>query len=264
MVVRDTNHPEESEDTMATSTGKKLALLACAVLAALALGACSSQAASSSAATESSASASAAVESSQSAGASSAAQQPKEGAGPNNQGDKIEAQANEGELLLFVNCANSNVEKKTIPSTADDGTQLSAENFMDYYDLYTYEYDGKTWMLNEALYDFDDKGRVFLNYTTYEESSPQVKTVQVYANIDYAQQDVKGSFSEGSVDIECNADGTFNVASFMEKYAEEYGNAGSITLENGKALPLTDLNIQFAEGRVYMIYGKGLSLEDTQ
>ena len=125
-------------------------------------------------------------------------------------------------------------------------------------------YDGKTWMLNEALYDFDDKGRVFLNYTEYQESAQENKTIQVYANIDYASQDVKGSFSEGSVDIACNDDGTFDVATFMEKYGETYGDAGSITLANGKVLPLTDLNIQFAEGRVYMIYGKGLSLEDTQ
>ena len=48
MVVRDTRHPKESEDTMTTSTGKRLALFACAAFAALTLGACSAQSAASS------------------------------------------------------------------------------------------------------------------------------------------------------------------------------------------------------------------------
>ena len=49
MVVRHTKHPKESEDTMSTSTGKRLALFVCAAFAALALGACSAQSAASSA-----------------------------------------------------------------------------------------------------------------------------------------------------------------------------------------------------------------------
>ena len=53
MVVRDTKHPKGSEDTMTTSTGKRLALFVCAAFAALALGACSAQSASSSASTSS-------------------------------------------------------------------------------------------------------------------------------------------------------------------------------------------------------------------
>ena len=242
---------------------KPVALIALAMAAILALSACGSTSSSSTQA-EGASSAQVGSSSATAGGDEPNGGQPKEGAAPKSQGEKIDSQAEEGELLLFINCNQSNVEKKAIPSTAEDGTVLSAENFMDYYDLYTYEYDSRTWMLNEALYDFDDKGRVFLNYTAYEESSPQEKAIQVFANIDYAQQDVKGSFSEGSVSVACNADGTFDVADFMERYAEEYGDAGSITLENGKVLPLTDLNIQFAEGRVYMIYGKGLSLEDAR
>lgn len=242
---------------------KPIALIALAMAAIFALAACGS-ASSSSASAEGAPSTQAESSSAAVGGDEPNGGQPKEGAAPKSQGEKIDSRAEEGELLLFINCNQSNVEKKAIPSTAEDGTVLSAENFMDYYDLYTYDHDGQTWMLSEALYDFDDKGRVFLNYTAYEASSPQEKAIQVYANIDYAQQDMKGSFSECSVSVACNDDGMFDVAEFMEKYAEERGNAGSITLENGKVLPLTDLNVQFAEGRVYMIYGKGLSLEDTQ
>ena len=48
MVVRDTKHPRGSENDMTMSTRKKVALLVCTALAALALGACSAQLASSS------------------------------------------------------------------------------------------------------------------------------------------------------------------------------------------------------------------------
>ena len=59
MVVRDTKHPEGNEDTMTTSTGKKLALVAlvaCIALASMAFAACSTQSASSSATASESAS----------------------------------------------------------------------------------------------------------------------------------------------------------------------------------------------------------------